>query len=177
MDKKSQMISGMVAAMVLGWMAFAWLKWPAGQAAEKAPTAQDLVLRCPSCKLEWPYSPDQENKVVPCPKCGPTKGVVLAAVPKKSRGFLAAGGGNMKFIIYLTGAVVWLLFANYCFYVLRPVLKARNKDKDFFIFSCPWKCGRQMGAYPRQAGQPCICPYCKKKLFYPAPGQDAKKAS
>lgn len=146
---------------------FLWSKGGRTAKDERAPTH----AHCPECGLEIAYIPALAEK--PCPHCGPQSGRMIATfgpanTPGSENVGVSTGGKVVAFIV--VGLVVaqglvygWVLFQRH------NRQRETEVQKRLLICYCPF-CKRKIGYPATKIGAGIKCSRCKTAFPLPADG-------
>ena len=141
------------------------LVWLQGSAASTHDKKALTHMHCPDCGLEIRYQGDLEGK--PCPQCG-TAGAKLLATAGPGKGRSHEVGLTGKILVAAVVSFVVVQGLGYV-WVLRGRARRRAEEeskKRPLVCQCPF-CARKLGYPAHKVGAGTLCPRCKTAFTLP----------
>ncbi len=141
---------------------FLWL-----QGARSADRAGAFThMHCPDCGMELRYDAAKEES--PCPQCGPAGPKRMIATVGPRRDQRASVGWLGKTLVAMLGALIPTLGALYG-WILYAAARRRTEEqtrKRPLVCACPF-CSRKIGYPAQKVGMGAVCPRCKTAFVLP----------
>lgn len=143
---------------------FVWLQGDSGSTAKDKKFTH---LHCPECLLEMTYLAAKEGQ--PCPQCGGSGPKLVATVgPYKDRHRGQASIVGKTLVAALVALVLVLAFLYGWVYYLNARRRAEEdaRNQPSLVCHCPF-CTRKIGYPARKIGAGVVCPRCKTAFTLP----------